>query len=106
MSYFLDYKYPFQPVNLQGNMTTNEVKDNSTRYGWNFRLDDINNNCKNVTYKISDKQDDNVMFGSNKPLDEKCTNITGDLTYDPTTSQNSLWNNSTRRKIIVNNKRN
>ena len=104
MSYFLDYKYPFQPVNLQGNMTTNEVKDKSTRYGWNFKLDDINNNCKNITYKTCDNP--NVMFGHNKPLDEKCTNITGDLTYDPTTSQNSLWNNSTRRKIIVNNKRN
>ena len=104
MSYFLDYKYPFQPANLQGNMTTNEVKDNSTRYGWNFRLDDINNNCKNVTYKLNNKP--NIMFGHNTPLDEKCINITGDLTYDPTTSQNSLWNNSTRRKIIVNNKRN
>ena len=23
------------------------------------------------------------MFGSNKPIDEKCTNITGQLTYDP-----------------------
>ena len=105
---FLDYKYGgrVMPANLQGNMTTNEVKDNSTRYGWNFKLDDINNNCKNVTYKISDKQGYNVMFGSNKPLDEKCTNITGNLTYDPNTSQNSLWNNSTRRKIIVNNKRN
>ena len=103
MSYFLDYKYPFQPVNLQGNMTTNEVKDNSTRYGWNFKLDDINNNCKNVTYKISDKQGDNVMFGSNKPVKERKEGpiITGNLTYDPNTSCNNLWNNSTKRKIIV-----
>ena len=27
MSYYLDYKYPFQPSNLQGNITTNKVKD-------------------------------------------------------------------------------
>ena len=91
-------------MNLQDNMTTNEIKDTSTRYGWNFKLNDINSNCKDINYKTCDKP--NVMFGNNKPLDEKCTNITGQLTYDPSTSCNSLWNNSTRRKIIVNNKRN
>ena len=103
MSYYLDYKYPFQPSNLQGNITTNPVKDSSTRYGWNYNIVE-KDNCIDITYKLSDKSD--VMFGHNTPLDEKCTNITGDLTYDPTTSQNSLWNNSTRRKVIVNNKRN
>ena len=100
MSYQL---YPFNPVNLQGNMTTNPVKDASTRYGWNYHIAE-KDNCLNVTYKLSSELD--VMFGSNKPLDEKSPNITGDLTYDPNTSQNSLWNNSTRRKVIVNNKRN
>ena len=100
MSYQL---FPFQPSNLQGNMTTNDVKDNSTRYGWNYKIDE-KDNCINVTYKLNNEHD--VMFGSNKPLDEKCTNITGNLTFDPTTSGNSLWNNSTRRKIIVNNKMN
>jgi len=100
MSYQL---YPFNPVNLQGNMTTNPVKDVSTRYGWNYQISE-KNNCLDVTYKLSNESD--VMFGHITPLDEKCPNITGDLTYDPNTSQNSLWNNSTRRKIIVNNKMN
>ena len=102
MSYFLE-KYPFQPANLQGNITTNQVKDPSTRYGFNYKIVE-KDNCMNITYKLSDNHD--VMFGTNKPMDEKCRNITGDLTYDPTTSGNSLWNNSTRRKVIVNNKRN
>lgn len=102
MSYFLE-KYPFQPANLQGNITTNKIKDPSTRYGFNYRIVE-KDNCMNITYKLSDNHD--VMFGTNKPMDEKCPNITGDLTYDPTTSGNSLWNNSTRRKVIVNNKRN
>tara|TARA_B100000686_G_C16585619_1_gene860523 strand:+ start:165 stop:461 length:297 start_codon:yes stop_codon:yes gene_type:complete len=94
--------YPFDPANLQGNMTTNKVDDPNMRYSWGFKFKEPN--CENVTYKLND--DPSVMFGSNKPLDEKCTNITGNLTYDPSTSGNSLWNNSTRRKIIVNNKRN
>jgi len=84
-------------------MTTNPVKDVSTRYGWNYQISE-KNNCLDVTYKLSNESD--VMFGHITPLDEKCPNITGDLTYDPNTSQNSLWNNSTRRKIIVNNKMN
>ena len=29
MSYYLDSKYPFNPVNLQGSITTNEIKDTS-----------------------------------------------------------------------------
>jgi len=47
------------------------------------------------------------MFGSNKPLKEKAPGpiITGNLTYDPNTSCNNLWNNSTKRKIIVDTKR-
>lgn len=94
--------YPFDPANLQGNMTTNKVEDPKMRYGWGFKFKDPN--CENVTYKLSD--DPAVMFGYKKPLYEKCPVITGNLTYDPTTSQNALWNNSTRRKIIVNSKRN
>ena len=103
MSYYLDSKYPFNPVNLQGSITTNKIKDTTKRYGWNYRIDE-KDNCMNITYKLS--KDTDVMFGTNKPINEKCTNITGSLTYDPTNSQNSLWNNSTRRKVIVNNKRN
>ena len=102
MSYYLDSSYPFPASNLQGNETTNIIKPSDIRYGFNFKLDDPN--CKNITYKISDESA--VMFGYKKPLDEKCPSITGNLTYDPSTSQNSLWNNSTRRKIIVNSKRN
>ena len=103
MSYYLDYKYPFQPENLQGNIVTNQIKDTSKRYGWNYRINE-KDNCMNITYKLSN--DSKVMFGHNTPLDEKCTNITGQLSYSPSTSQNSLWNNSTKRKVIVNNKRN
>ena len=100
--YYLESKYPFQPSNLQGNITTNNIKKPETRYGFNFKLDDPN--CKNITYKLSNESD--VMFGYKKPLDEKCPVITGNLTYDPSTSQNALWNNSTKRKVIVNNKMN
>ena len=90
-----------------------DIKDTSFRYSWHpesappFISSKGNTQmigCNDITYKLNSEYD--VMFGSNKPLDEKCTNITGNLTYDPTTSGNSLWNNSTRRKIIVNNKRN
>ena len=102
MSYFLE-KYPSHPDNLQGSITTNQIKDTAKRYGWNYKIND-KNNCMNITYKLS--KDTDVMFGTNKPVDEKCPNITGNLTYDPSNSQNSLWNNSTRRKVIVNNKRN
>ena len=38
MSDYLDSKYPFQPSNLQGNITTNKVNDDSVRYGWNYRI--------------------------------------------------------------------
>ena len=48
--YYLESKYPFQPFNLQGNITTNNIKKSETRYGFNFKLDDPN--CKNITYKF------------------------------------------------------
>ena len=35
MSYYLDSKYPFNSVNLQGNITENKMVDPSMRYGWN-----------------------------------------------------------------------
>lgn len=103
MSYYLDSKYPFHPANLQGSITENKINDTSKRYGWNYRIDE-KSNCIDIKYKLNNQYD--VMFGSNKPIDEKCTNITGQLTYDPSNSTNSLWNNSTRRKIIVNNTKN
>ena len=90
-------EYPFNSNNLQGNIVINDIKDTGTRYGWNFALNDPN--CKDISYKVCDKPD--VMFGYNKPLNEVKTNIQGTLAHDPSTSCNSLWNNSTKRKIIV-----
>ena len=92
-------EYPFNSNNLQGNIVINNIKDTGTRYGWNFALNDPN--CKDINYKVCEKPD--VMFGYNRPLNEVKPNIQGVLTYDPSTSCNSLWNNSTKRKIIVNN---
>tara|TARA_B100001059_G_scaffold236258_1_gene285788 strand:- start:3527 stop:3835 length:309 start_codon:yes stop_codon:yes gene_type:complete len=102
MSYYLK-NYPFNPENLQGSITTNQIKDTTKRYGWNYKINETDN-CMNITYNLS--KDTDVMFGTNKPMNETCPNITGNLTYDSSNSQNSLWNNSTRRKVIVNNKRN
>ena len=51
MSYYLDYKYPFQPDNLQGNITTNQIKDKSSRYGWNYKIDE-KDNCIDIKYKL------------------------------------------------------
>ena len=81
-------EYPFKPANLQNNMSTNNINvDNSLRYGFGYKT------CSDYS----------VMFGSNKPVKERKEGpiITGNLTYDPNTSCNNLWNNSTKRKIIV-----
>ena len=32
--------YPFDPANLQGNVTTNKVEDPKMRYGWGFKFKD------------------------------------------------------------------
>lgn len=96
--------YPFDAANLQNNMSTNNINvDNSLRYGFGYKPSDPN--CKDIGYKTC--SDYSVMFGNNKPLKEKQGPvITGNLTYDPTTSCNNLWNNSTKRKIIVDNFKN
>ena len=96
--------YPFKAANLQNNMTTNNINvDNSLRYGYGYKPSDPN--CKDISYKTC--TDYSVMFGNNKPLKEKeGPVITGNLTYDPNTSCNNLWNNSTKRKIIVDNFKN
>tara|TARA_B000000460_G_C21428496_1_gene354062 strand:+ start:269 stop:517 length:249 start_codon:yes stop_codon:yes gene_type:complete len=39
----------------------------------------------------------NVIYGSEKPIKEKCTVITGETEV----KCNSLWNNLTRRKTLV-----
>ena len=92
--------YPFKAANLQNNMSTNIVAvENNLRYGYGYKPKE--NNCKDIGYKTC--SDYSVMFGSNKPLKEQAPVITGNLTYDPNTSCNNLWNNSTKRKIIVNN---
>jgi hypothetical protein len=41
-----------------------------------------------------------VMFGYNRPLNEKCATITGNM-VEPEKQCNSLWNNMTRRKTLV-----
>ena len=96
--------YPFDAANLQNNMSINNINvDNSLRYGFGYKPSKPN--CKDIGYKTC--SDYNVMFGNNKPLKEKGGPvITGNLTYDPTTSCNNLWNNSTKRKIIVDNFKN
>ena len=97
-------EYPFASANLQNNMTTNIVNvENNLRYGYGYKPKPKDNNCKDINYKTC--SDYNIMFGSNKPLKEGNEGpvITGNLSYDPTTSCNNLWNNSTKRKIIVNN---
>ena len=96
--------YPFDAANLQNNMSTNNINvDNSLRYGFGYKPNDPN--CKDIGYKTC--SDYSVMFGANKPLKENGGPvITGNLTYDPTTSCNNLWNNSTKRKIIVDNFKN
>ena len=94
--------YPFKAANLQNNMSTNIVAvENNLRYGYGYKPKE--NNCKDIGYKTC--SDYSVMFGNNKPLKESCPIITGNLTYDPNTSCNNLWNNSTKRKIIVDTKR-
>ena len=97
-------EYPFPTSNLQNNMTTNIVNvENNLRYGYGYKPKD--KNCQDIGYKTC--SDYSVMFGSNKQLKEKeGPVITGNLTYDPNTSCNNLWNNSTKRKIIVNSRNN
>ena len=95
-------EYPFDAANLQNNMSTNNINvDNSLRYGFGYMP--TTPNCKDIGYKTCSEY--SVMFGSNKALKESCPIITGNLTYDPNTSCNNLWNNSTKRKIIVDTKR-
>ena len=98
-------EYPFPAANLQNNTSTNNINvENSLRYGFGYKPKD--KNCKDIGYKTCN--DYSIMFGSNKPLKEnkEGPTITGNLTYDPNTSCNNLWNNSTKRKIIVDNFKN
>jgi len=91
-------EYPFKADNLQKNITLNTVPNLSYGYGYGYKPKDPN--CKDIQYKLN--KENHVMFGSTKPLYEKCPIISGNLTYDNVTSGNNVWNNSTKRKIIVN----
>ena len=91
--------YPFKSNNLQGNIATNVINENNLRYGFGYQPQKPN--CKDINYKTCSNY--SVMFGANKPIKEQAPVITGNLTYDPNTSCNNIWNNSTKRKIIVNN---
>ena len=58
-----------------------------------------NNNClgpNNFFQKCLSEEKD-VVYGSERPIQEKCTIITG----QPKTQCNSLWNNMTKRKTLV-----
>ena len=60
---------------------------------------DVTNNCQNgFTYFEQSKTDNNILWGSNKPMKEICT-----TNYKPHngTPTHSLWNNMTKRKSIV-----
>jgi len=92
-------EYPFKAANLQKNVTLNTMKQLHSGYGYGYEQKQPN--CKDIQYKLNNNF--NVMFGSNKPLNEECPIISGNLTYDNRTSGNNIWNNSTKRKIIVNN---
>ena len=43
----------------------------------------------------------NAMYGYHRPLNEQCTNITGQLTNGPGKICSSPWNNMTKRKSLI-----
>lgn len=68
---------------------------------------DLNNKQYNPQYNSSVQESNyfkqcstgSIMWGSNKPMDEKCP--TDYVSHKGTPCQ-SIWNNSTKRKTIVN----
>ena len=96
--------YPFESQNLSGNVVLNSIKDTGNGYGFGYK--EKKENCNDIKYNTCSNY--NVMFGSNKPLKEEKLGpiISGNLTYDPSTSCNNVWNNSTKRKIIVDSRNN
>ena len=52
----------------------------------------------NNKYKLCEP---NIEHGFQKPLNERCPLITGQLNNEPINNCSSLWNNLTRRKSLV-----
>jgi len=49
--------------------------------------------------------DSNIIYGNNRPINERCILITGQLNNDPNDNCSSIWNNLTKRKTLVKDKR-
>ena len=76
-------KYPFNTGTYFH--ITNGVKENTDK------------NCVGPNNFFKQCLEKNVMYGSEKPIPEKCPIITGQSDMPC----NSLWNNLTRRKTLV-----
>lgn len=77
--------YPFNQPNYF--KISNEFKSTNT------------NNCKGPSnfFQKCLSEEKNVVYGSERPIKEKCTIITG----HPESQCNSLWNNMTKRKTLI-----
>ena len=60
----------------------------------------MNYECINLNPKMIPCSS-NVMYGFNRPLNEQCPLITGQIRNGPEEGCSSLWNNLTRRKTLV-----
>ena len=56
-------------------------------------------NCMN--YEKFNNCISNVEYGYQRPLNERCPIITGQLNNEPKGTCSSLWNNLTRRKSLI-----
>ena len=84
MSLLMEYSKTINPDN--NFKIKSNVSNKNNIPGFNFKYNDMCN-----------KQNGNVLFGSQKPIDEKCPNNTN-INQIPCMN---IWNNSTKRKIIV-----
>lgn len=56
--------------------------------------------CLNINSELRECVPD-ITYGYNRPLNERCTMIIGQLNNEPSGTCGSLWNNLTRRKSLV-----
>ena len=77
---------------------SNDINNNNNKLRENLSNEEgkVNKCLNEVNYFRSCKRK-SVIYGSDKPVSEKCPVITGDLDVNC----NSLWNNLTRRKTLV-----
>ena len=71
------------------NYFTNKKQDDSKK-----------NNCLQMK-QYKECSNPSSMFGYNRPLNEQCTIITGQLSNSPKDGCSSLWNNMTKRKSLI-----